>query len=49
VLVRNNKPVIIDWAEARVRTSPIESKRPESDMYWLRRTMRQLANLPPDE
>lgn len=49
VLVRDNKPVIIDWAEARIRTSPIPSKRPEGDMYWLRRTMRQLANLPRDD
>ena len=45
VLVRSNKPVIIDWAEARIRMSPIESKRPEGDMYWLRKTMRQLAKL----
>lgn len=49
VLVNNNKPVIIDWAEARIATSPIESKRPDGDSYWLRRTMRQLANLPQDD
>lgn len=44
VLVRNNKPVIIDWAEARLKDSPIVSKRPEPDMEWLQKTMRQLAN-----
>jgi RIO-like serine/threonine protein kinase len=48
VLARDNKPVIIDWAEARIKTSPIVSKRPEGDTYWLRRTMRQLANLSQD-
>jgi RIO-like serine/threonine protein kinase len=45
VLVRDNKPVIIDWAEARIKMSPIESKRPEGDWYWLQKTMRQLAKL----
>ena len=49
VLVRNNKPVIIDWAEARIGTSPIELKRPRGDSYWLRRTMRKLTGLPIDE
>ena len=43
VLVRNNRPVIIDFAESRTLLSPIQSKRPEGDSYWLRKTMEKLA------
>lgn len=43
VLVRNNKPVIIDFSESRIWHSPIVSKRPEGDSYWLRRAMLELA------
>lgn len=43
VLVRNNKPVIIDFAESRVAHCPIPSKRPEGDSYWLGKTMEKLS------
>jgi len=46
VLVRSNKPVIIDFAEARYRRSPMRSKRhDESDMVWLKKTMLGLASV----
>jgi len=43
VLVQKNKPVIIDFGEARIWDSPIQDKRPEGDSYWLKITMRKLA------
>lgn len=43
VLVKNNRPVLVDFAESRPSTSPISPKRPEGDRYWLERTMRKIA------
>lgn len=39
VLVVNNKPMIIDWAESRMWDDPRPDKRREGDAYWLKRTM----------
>jgi RIO-like serine/threonine protein kinase len=44
VLVRDNKPVIIDFAESRVDCSPIPDKRPGGDRYWLKKTMELIAS-----
>ena len=43
VLVRDNHPVLIDWAESRTLDDPRPSKRPEGDAYWLKRTMEALC------
>ena len=43
VLVRNNKPVIIDFGESREWWSKLPSKRPEPDSFWLARTMEKLS------
>lgn len=43
VLARNNRPVLIDFAESRWIGDPIPTKRRESDAYWLRRTMKELC------
>ena len=39
VLARDNKPVLIDFAEARLLDSPIPSKRPEPDSELLLEAM----------
>lgn len=44
VLVRNNRPVLVDFAEARILDSPLPSKREEGDAYWLRLTMERLSH-----
>ena len=43
VLVRNNRPVIIDWAESRTWDDPRPDKRRSGDAYWLKRTMEKLC------
>ena len=43
VLVRDNRPVIIDWAESRTWDDPRPDKRREGDAYWLRKTMEALC------
>jgi tRNA A-37 threonylcarbamoyl transferase component Bud32 len=43
LLVRNNKPVIIDFSESRRLDSPIESKRPGADSIWLEEAMREVV------
>jgi tRNA A-37 threonylcarbamoyl transferase component Bud32 len=40
VIVRNNSPIVIDWAESRVFTDPAPDKREEGDSYWMHKTMR---------
>ena len=44
VLVRDNRPILVDFAESREMYSEIVSKRPEADSYWLKKTMEKLAN-----
>ena len=43
VLVRSNKPVIIDFGESREYFSKLPSKRPEPDSFWLAKTMEILV------
>jgi RIO-like serine/threonine protein kinase len=43
VLVRNNRPIIIDWAESRTWDDPRPDKRIEGDAYWLKKTMEKLC------
>ena len=43
VLVVNNRPIIIDWAESRLWDDPRPDKRIEGDAYWLRKTMEALC------
>lgn len=43
VLVRNNRPVLIDWAESRTWDDPRPDKRREGDAYWLKKTMEKLC------
>jgi len=45
VLVRDNTPILIDWAASRADGDPRPDKRPEGDAYWLRETMKQLAGI----
>lgn len=40
VLVSGNRPVIIDFGEARYWHSPFPDKRREGDRYWLEKTMK---------
>lgn len=43
VLVRDNTPILIDFAESRVICDPRPDKRPEGDRYWLGTTMVKLC------
>lgn len=44
VLIKENKPIIIDFAESRLTADPRSDKRPEGDEYWLRRTIEEIIN-----
>lgn len=43
IIVKNNRPMIIDWAESRSWDDPRPDKRREGDQYWLEKTMRELC------
>jgi RIO-like serine/threonine protein kinase len=43
VLVYQNRPILIDFAESRFWYDPMPDKRHEGDAYWLWRTMRELC------
>lgn len=43
VIVKDNKPYIIDWAESRLADDPRPDKRPEGDIYWIDRTWSELC------
>jgi len=43
VIVKNNKPYIIDWGESRHWYDPRPDKRREGDEYWLKKTMTSLC------
>ncbi len=47
VLVKNNKPILIDFSESRWMDDPITDKRPEGDAFWLGRTMEHYAPYQP--
>lgn len=44
VLVRDDKPYLIDFAESRLTCDPRPDKRREGDRYWLERTMEELCS-----
>lgn len=44
ILVENNHPYIIDWAESRLLGDPRPDKRPEGDTFWLRKTFERIIN-----
>ena len=43
IIVKENKPYIIDWAESRTWDDPRPDKRREGDAHWLSRTMMNLC------
>ena len=43
IIVRNDIPYIIDFAESRLLDDPRPDKRPEGDEYWLKKTMQKLC------
>jgi hypothetical protein len=43
VLCRENRPWLVDFAESRLVGDPRPDKRPEGDVHWLHKTMRQQA------
>lgn len=43
VLVRDNRPLLIDFAESRLWDDPRPDKRREGDRYWLWQTMCKLS------
>lgn len=45
VRVRDNRPIIIDWAESRVMSDPRPDKRRVSDFTLLKQTMGKLCQL----
>ena len=43
LIVKDNKPYIIDWGESRHWYDPRPDKRREGDEYWLTKTMEELC------
>ena len=43
ILVRDNSPVIIDWAESRTWNDPRPDKRPQGDAYLLSVAMERIS------
>jgi RIO-like serine/threonine protein kinase len=43
LIVKNNRPYVIDWAESRYWHDPRPDKRREGDRHWLTKTMRELC------
>lgn len=43
IIVKDNVPKVIDWAEARFARDPRPDKRTEGDYYWLDETWRKLC------
>jgi len=43
IIVKNNHPFIIDWAESRFGNDIRADKRPESDKYWLTKSCEELC------
>ncbi len=44
VLIRDNKPILLDFSESRLTSDPRPDKRPEGDRYWLTRTIQEIIN-----
>lgn len=45
IIVRNNWPHVIDFAESRRMGDPRPDKRSEGDEYWIRKTTLELINM----
>lgn len=45
VIVNNDRPYLVDFAESRLTCDPRPDKRPEGDRYWLEKTMKELAGI----
>lgn len=43
ILVRDNHPVVVDWAESRLFDDPRPDKRREGDTFWCIKSMGELA------
>ena len=43
LIVKDNKPYIIDWGESRSWDDPRPDKRREGDAFWLHKTMTDLC------
>lgn len=43
LIVKDDKPYLIDFAESRLWDDPRPDKRPEGDAFWLRQTMKKLC------
>lgn len=43
IIVKNNRPYLIDFAESRLFHDPRDDKRPEGDGYWIQKTMVELC------
>lgn len=43
LIIRDDKPYIIDFAESRLTHDPRPDKRHEGDEHWLTKTMRELC------
>lgn len=46
ILVRDNKPLLIDFSESRLWDDPRPDKRREGDRYWIKKTMEKLCERP---
>lgn len=44
VLIRDNKPVLLDFSESRLANDPRPDKRPGGDRFWLTRTIQEIIN-----
>jgi len=44
LIVKNNKPYVIDFSESRLMLGTRPDKRPEGDAYWLSQTYHELTN-----
>jgi RIO-like serine/threonine protein kinase len=42
VLIRDNRPVLLDFAESRLTTDPRPDKRPGGDVFWLKCTVQEI-------
>lgn len=43
VIVKDNMPYLIDFAESRLLEDPRPDKRPEGDGYWIRKTIDEIT------
>ena len=44
IIVKDNDPYIIDFAESRLESDPRPDKRIEGDDYWIKKTIEELTN-----